>query len=230
MKIKGIFVLLGIFCIGCSSGGDEIQGDNPIANVAPSVPLLAYPANELFCTEFELEFTWQPSSDADGDSVTYTLQIASDQQFATIIEERTVVTTSEIVLLEKGRTLYWRVRANDDQSNTSQFATPWKFYTIAEPAENYLPSLPELLQPFMGATVSGSVAGLSWEVDDIDDDSLSYNLYFGRTVDPPLFLEGLDTNSYDAAIEPNTTYYWKIVASDGQGGVSFGPIWEFSSE
>ncbi len=230
MKITGLFLLIAVFFLGCSSGGDEIQHEDPMPNTAPSVPLLTYPTNELLCTEFELDFAWQAASDADGDPISYTLQIASDQQFNNIIGEKTVLGTSELVLLEKGETFYWRVRANDDQSNSSQFTAPWKFYTIAEAVENHLPYLPELLQPLMGATVSGNTTVLSWEVGDIDDDILSYDLYFGLTADPPLFQEDLDTNSYEASLEPDNTYYWKIVAYDGQGGVSIGPVWEFGSE
>jgi hypothetical protein len=230
MKVKGVFLLLGIFLIGCSSGGDEIQDGVPSLNAAPSVPVLAYPTNELFCTEFELEFSWQASTDVDGDPVFYTLQIAFDQLFDTIVEEKNVDGTSVMVMLEKGKTLYWRVRANDNHANTSQFGTPWKFYTAAEPAENHLPSVPDLLRPIMSSIVSGSVAGLSWEVVDFDNDILSYDLYLGLTADPPLLVEDLDTNSYDAVIEPDNTYYWKIIANDGQGGVSIGPVWEFRSE
>jgi len=30
-------------------------------------------------------------------------------------------------------------------------------------------------------------------------------------------------------LNPNTKYYWKVVAKDGKGGVKEGPVWSFTT-
>ncbi|MEP2279935.1 MAG: hypothetical protein ABJI11_10910, partial [Maribacter sp.] len=100
-----------------------------IINVAPSIPTLIYPSNELFCIENELEFSWTASTDSDGDSISYKIQIAEDEQFNNVVVEELRSVNEIIVPLEKGKTFYWRILAIDNQDNSSGFTPTWNFYT-----------------------------------------------------------------------------------------------------
>ncbi len=47
---------------------------------------------------------------------------------------------------------------------------------------------------------------------------------FGTLENPTLVKEGNTTTSYTVEnLNPNTKYYWKVVAKDGKGGQTSGP-------
>ena len=71
---------------------------------------------------------------------------------------------------------------------------------------------------------------LSWSCSDPDGDPLTYDVYFGTTSNPPLVGSNQSNTNYDPGqLDNNTTYYWKIVAKDNQGGFTTGPVWSFST-
>jgi len=84
----------------------------------------------------EAYFDWEDVSDPSG--VTYTLQIASDENFTedSIVLEREGLTESEYTLTEEERLestkkeapYYWRVKAVDRASNESEWSTPASFH------------------------------------------------------------------------------------------------------
>lgn len=60
---------------------------------------------------------------------------------------------------------------------------------------------------------------------------LMHDVYFGVDPDPPLVSQYQDPSIYDPGIlQPETTYYWKIVAMDTDGGTTTGPVWSFTTE
>lgn len=72
-------------------------------------------------------------------------------------------------------------------------------------------------------------ADLSWSCEDPDGDALTYDIYFGTDPNPLLVLSNHDTTSFDPGIlNEMTTYYWKIVANDGQVSTE-GPVWSFTT-
>lgn len=71
---------------------------------------------------------------------------------------------------------------------------------------------------------------LSWDCSDPDGDILTYDIYFGTTNPPSLIESDYSITSYDVGpLDYGTTYYWKIVARDGKGGVSSSPVWSFTT-
>jgi len=100
---------------------------------APTIPVPLLP-EEGMKAKSEAYFDWEDIDDPSG--VTYTLQIASDADFTTIVLERTDLTSSEYNLTEeeklesvgKEEPYYWRVKAIDGASNESQ-SEARSFYT-----------------------------------------------------------------------------------------------------
>ncbi|MEH6681118.1 MAG: SusE domain-containing protein [Sediminicola sp.] len=239
MKIltKHILPLFAVLILlGCGGNKDDDQSIVPpdkepeTSNSAPSVPVLIYPGNGLLCIDNQLEFTWEASMDADGDPISYTVQVANDEQFTDIVSETISTGTKTVILLEKGKTLYWRVLATDVQTNISDYSPSWKFYTEGEAIVNQLPFPPELVSPALNETVSATSTTLSWHGTDPDNDDLSYDVYFGTVPNAPLVSENVTINSYQAQLSPNSFYYWGIVIKDGAGGTTFGPVWSFRTE
>jgi hypothetical protein len=89
----------------------------------------------------------------------------------------------------------------------------------------YVPSNPH---PVNGATGVSIATSLTWTGGDPDGDSVTYDVYFGVT-SPPLYVTTVSNPSYNpGALGYETSYFWKIVASDGEYDVA-GPIWGFTT-
>ncbi len=72
---------------------------------------------------------------------------------------------------------------------------------------------------------------LSWNCTDPEGDSLSYDIYLDTSPDPALAVSSHQSESYDpGALSYDTAYYWRIVASDGNGHTAEGPVWSFITE
>jgi len=101
----------------------------------------------------------------------------------------------------------------------------------APSASNYPPATPSNPYPMNNVMNVLIDVTLSWGCSDPDGDSLTYDIYFGTSSNPPLVKSGHTGNSYNpGTLQYNMTYYWKIVATDGKGGETRGPVWKFTIE
>lgn len=71
---------------------------------------------------------------------------------------------------------------------------------------------------------------LSWNGDDPDGDVLTFDIYFGTESLPPKIVSKQSSNSFDPVLDSKTIYYWQIVAWDGYGESTSGPIWSFTTK
>ena len=235
MRLIYISGLLILFLFGCSKSEgpstiDEAGNETEDNNLPPEATSLVFPTNNLICTGLDLEFEWQSVTDPEGDTVTYEIEIATDNQFSAIVHSNKTVETSRIHDLENATTYYWRVRAVDTLENASPYSPTWDFYTEREAAVNLLPSLPSLVQPALGATVSQGTIELHWDASDADGDSLVYDIYFGDTNEPEIQTENTTSKTLLVNTVAGKTYYWKIAVKDGRGGISYGPLWNFNAD
>ena len=98
---------------------------------------------------------------------------------------------------------------------------------------NFPPNSPNNPDPADEATNVDVNADLSWSCSDPEGDTLVYDVYFEANDPNPeiLLSEDQSNTTYDPGILANgTTYYWQIVAKDSHGGITAGPIWEFTTE
>jgi len=74
-------------------------------------------------------------------------------------------------------------------------------------------------------------ADLNWTGGDPDaGDTVTYYVYFGTSVPPPLISYDQSATTYDpGTLNNNTTYYWKIVARDNHWATTQGPTWDFTT-
>ncbi len=118
-------------------------------------------------------------------------------------------------------------------------------YRVAAQYESYLsvygysksirmgsfPETPSNPSPADGATDQGINADLGWDCIDPDDDTLTYDIYFGTSSNPPLIGSDYTSASYDPGeLDYGITYYWKIKARDDNGLETVGPIWSFTTQ
>lgn len=226
-----IFIYLSILLYACS-GSDDSTPDPipPPVNKAPSTPTQVFPTDGLLCTENPLDFLWNASTDTDGDSITYEVQVATDESFSSDLQTKTPSNTSNTFTLLKGIVYYWRVRAKDSKNNFSDYSTVWKYYTEGEGITNHLPFAPTLIHPILNATIIDISTALEWSSTDVDADPLTYDIYFGDTNPPTLIQENISSTSYSVDLSASTTYYWKIVVKDDNGGQAIGQIWSFIAQ
>jgi len=90
---------------------------NKVGNGSPAEFTLLAPANMAKTTTAET-FAWEPSTNPDDDLITYTLVIATDADFNTVIYQNAGIRKSEYALeddavLEANTTYYWKVEAVD---------------------------------------------------------------------------------------------------------------------
>lgn len=224
------FIILSLVLCGCSGGSGDDNPEPPVSkNNVPSVPTLVYPANNLLCTDNILEFEWNASTDIDGDAITYKIEVAKDNQFAQIAFNSNLSGTKTTYTLEKGIAYYWRVQATDSKKHSSDYSSTFNLYTEGVGITNHLPFAPELLKPeFNSSKTSGNIT-LEWLGSDTDNDSLTFDVYFGTNNPPAVVSQNQDAQNFTVSTAASTTYYWKVVVKDGKGGESIGQIWKFNT-
>jgi uncharacterized protein (TIGR03437 family) len=87
------------------------------------------------------------------------------------------------------------------------------------------PGAPILLQPDDKAANAPLMTQLSWSEAQ---KYASYDVYFGTTFPPPFWGSVTETTCFPAALGPDTTYYWKVVAKNLSGDAS-SPVRSFTT-
>ena len=98
--------------------------------------------------------------------------------------------------------------------------------------DNSSPNTPSSPAPQDGSIDQAIEVSLGWEGGDPDSgDTVTYDVYFGTSTNPPLVSSGQTETTYDPGLlNYNTFYYWKIVATDSHGASSISPVWSFITE
>ncbi|MGD1946161.1 MAG: hypothetical protein ACFB0A_07880 [Croceivirga sp.] len=224
-----LLLFIGILLISC---GSDDGPPPPQLNVAPTVPELVFPSNNLLCIDNSISFSWKPSFDANEDRISYQFELSEENRFVeTFINLPVEDAVSLGTVLEKGKAYYWRVKALDDKGGESQFSPTFSFFTEAEGLENHAPFAPELILPQLGATISNGIRNLQWDAGDTDGDPLSYDVYLD-TENPPTvqIVENHDSILFETDLAEATTYYWRVVVKDDKGGEALGSVWSFTTE
>lgn len=222
--IKTGVIFTAIFFVYACGGGDD-----SVSNSAPSAAQLVYPSVDLLCIDNSITFNWNAATDPDNDAVRYKLTIAKDRALTDIVEQRTVASTSVDITLQKAVAYYWRVIPVDSEDNEGPTTATQAFYTAGTGVSNYAPFTAALVSPNNDSNVDAGTVNLSWTGGDTNtNDVLTYELYFGEDVDPPLTVDNLSSETSDVTVVSGKTYYWKINTLDGSGAKTIGQIWKFN--
>ncbi len=124
----------GAHTIAASDGTSRANTTFTMESTPPPVPRAQLPLDGTKAKS-PAHFDWDDVTDPSG--VTYTLQIATDEEFTDIILEKTDITASEYTLTrgdpglkstERESPYYWRVKAVDGADNASDWTSPASFY------------------------------------------------------------------------------------------------------
>ena len=191
-----------------------------VFNDAPTIQLLTPLDGSLSENSLLLNLTWA-GTDSDNDVLNY------DFYFSTSSDPTFNVTTphnyTEISDLNYGTLYYWKVNVSDGQG--SDMSEIWNFTT----EEYNNPPTIELLFPTNESEDSHLIVDLNWSGNDLDGDLLTYDVYFGISSDPPFYISTLNNFTEIEDLDYDTTYYWRVVVTDGENLVSSGDF-IFSTE
>lgn len=224
--------MLSLTLISC--GKESINDPEEITEIAenrpPSTPLLLHPYNEMECIYGRLTFEWSDSKDPEEDHVYYDFQLSENNTFEDLSLQKYSSVPLLQIQLESGKKFYWRIKAIDHKLEESEYSEVRSFYTEPTLKQNGFPFPPEAVNPLDRHEIDLDKVTLSWETADPDGDELTYDLYFGSSNPPVLLEKELKTNTYDVALEPSTTYYWKVVAKDPKSASAGGAVWYFKNK
>ena len=126
----------GNHTIAVSDGTNIVKRIFAMESEAPPMPVLLVPEKDSEA-EAETYFDWEDVEDPSG--VTYTLNIATDADFTSLLLKEEGLTSSEYTLAgeekleptKKDAPYYWRVKAIDGAFNESEWTDPVPFYVSA---------------------------------------------------------------------------------------------------
>lgn len=164
--------------------------------------------------------SWQASVDSDGDPVVYDVSwLPASQSSATII---TTALTSQIMTgLSFGTTYTWSVSARDNYGALTPMSGGAQALRLV--FKNSPPDAIGYLTAPTSFHTTSPVVDLSWlPSSDPDGDPVSYQLDVQTTTGAlPSLALGAATD-FKLGVQYETTYYYRVEASDPYGGVSTG--------
>ncbi len=184
-----------------------------------SKPFLISPENNSKGIPTSANFKWYKVAGAEK----YTLQLSKSTDFAQIeseIEEITDTTKTVVNLIPLTK-YYWRVIAHRGESK-SEWSEVWSFTTILAPPQLRLPADKSMEHP---TTVlfqwSTSESAEKYFLQIAKDKDFNQLIFDGQT-------EKNDRHLF-TILEYNTTYYWRLNASNQWGTSNWSEIWSFTT-
>ncbi len=99
--------------------------------------------------------------------------------------------------------------------------------------ENEAPEQFELFTVSNNSIDIDTLASFTWETaTDGDGDNVTYSFFLDVNENPEMIISNnLTSTSYSLTeeLEPNTKYYWKVIASDSNGNSTVSPIFNFTT-
>jgi hypothetical protein len=186
-----------------------------------SAPVLSAPSTEAANQAVSLNLSWGAVTNA----TSYELQVSTSSAFTTNFIYKTGLTSTSYAVtgLSNNTKYYWRVIAKNS-SISSSWSSVWNFTTVIA-----VPSVPSLSSPANGATGQSLTSSLTWASST---NATSYSVQVSASSD---FSTVLFSNSSTAlsfslsGLSNNTTYYWRVNASNSGGTSSWSSVWSFKT-
>ena len=208
-------VFMACFLIlGCSESDDGNEPSPAQLNSPTNLRVLATGINFV-----QIEWT-DNATDEDAYYVERSPQ--NNQSYGQIAALPANTQTYNDTGLVSGATYYYRVCAG-----RGTYHSAYSNEVQAAAIPNVPPDSPVALFPVDGATNTTLSLTFRWSANDMDGDTLCYDVYLGKTTSPALISSNQQAVSLpQTGLDTNTQYYWKVVAKDWYFETP-GPVWTF---
>lgn len=220
-----------IFMLGCSNpsdGNPENGSGNGGSRDEPTGVLLVFPNEDSLCnegtdltpTESTVFFEWEPNDNA----LNYILSIENlSTGIVSLYETEDFIYP---VTIERAQPFRWFV-SYDFLGETKESAI-WNFYNAGPGVQTYAPFPAEIISPTMAQSIpSINSVTLNWNGNDVDNDIIDYDVYFGVNNPPSLNTSATVANQLTVSVVPGTIYYWKVITKDAAGNTSESGVYQF---
>ena len=194
------------------------------AQVTPIAPVLASPADLSTLNTLTPWLHWNEATGA----ASYGVQVSADSGFGTTLINQAGIDrlcfNIPVGTLAFNNTYFWRVNAAN-ANGTSGWSTPWSFTLQLPP-----PPTPVLLSPADTSILNTMAFSLDWS-PAIGADSygvqVSIDPNFGSTVINQTGITAVSFNIPGATLSWNSTYYWRVNATNLGGTSAWSAPWSF---
>jgi uncharacterized protein (TIGR02145 family) len=202
-----------------------MQGGN---NTAPTAVQLLLPAHgSTGVNASSVTVTWTAATDPDGDAISYNLYAGKQSTSLQLIASGINGVSYNLTNLLNGTQYFWKVVAIDGRGGVTESAVH-NFSTL-----NHAPTAPVLITPVNGLTGAPKELVLSWNRStDPDGDAVYYSIAFGTdpaTLNTTSDLQDTTFNFGGNAFLSNTTYFWKVIATDLKGGETASELRQYTT-
>jgi len=183
----------------------------------PSGPTLISPANSTTNLAIPINLQWNSINGA----LVYQYQVDVNSNFSNPLTGNTTQLTAAVTSLMGGTIYYWRIRANNG-SGYSPWSSTWVFTTQISL------NAPQLVSPANNAV--SQVLSLIIDWSDVST-ATSYEFQYATSAAFSSYTSGNSTISQSqiSGLNMNTTYYWRVRASDGTNLSAWSGIWSFTT-
>jgi len=190
----------------------------------PNLPFNPSPLNGTMDVDINSDLSWN-CSDPDSDNLSYDVYFGTSSN-PPLVSTGQSSTSYNPGTMDFGTIYYWKIVAIDEYGAYTD-GPIWSFTTRI----NNPPYTPNDPNPANGTTNVNVIINLSWNGGDPDvGDTVTYDIYFGISLPPPIVVYGQNTTTYNPGkMLFNITYYWKIVAWDNYGSSTVGPLWNYTT-
>ncbi len=199
-------------------------------NTPPYKPSNPSPSDDSTNQEINIDLNWQGGDPDEGDAVEYDVYFGTNPNPSFL--EKTSNTKYNLGMLNYEETYYWKIVSRDNRGESTEGET-WSFTTREEYPGNEPPFKPSNPFPSNGDSDCFIVVKLRWDGGDPNDDVVKYEVYLGTNRDldeNDLIIKNTEYQSwYSGILSLDTTYYWKVIATDDKGETTEGNIWTFKT-
>ncbi|MCC5914775.1 MAG: PQQ-dependent sugar dehydrogenase, partial [Balneolaceae bacterium] len=198
--------------------------DEPLS--PPGVVSLIAPEDEAVDVPIDPTLSWEEVSEGES----YRVQVSGDPEFDGLVVDESDLTETEFGVegLDYETTYFWRVRASNEAGD-GEWSEAWSFATEDEPLSP--PGVVSLFAPEDEAVDVSIDPTLSWEeVSEVE----SYRVQVaGDPEFDDLVVDESDLTETEFEVEGldyETTYFWRVRASNEAGDGEWSEAWSFATE
>ena len=222
------FILFSVCLVISFSGCKKKSTPSP-----PEAVLLIFPEKNSECTtgqslgqeSSQVEFQWSAADHTES----YELRVTNSTTGTT--QTITTTNTTAKLPLAKGEQFSWIVRSKNSQVEQTVSSEVWSFYNSGS-RTTFAPFPATIISPESSDNVFKDLNNevtLSWSASDLDDDIVSYEVYFSVETPPADLARTLQPTitSMKVSVTADTVYYWSVVVIDSEGNKSNTGIYNF---